>query len=152
MDTSDVKIGADGVDVAALMARIKAEVARKTREGVYTDLRVAVAEKTNLDQVKDQDDFFALYLESLREAVVIDINDFPITERRRGLAPFLVRFKKGLWDILKFYTYRLWSQQNQVNGMLLALAEELDERYRRRIAALEARIQQLETRKPDLKP
>jgi hypothetical protein len=68
------------------------------------------------------------------------------------LAPFLVRFKKGLWDILKFYTYRLWSQQNQVNGMLLALAEELDERYRRRIAALEARIQQLETRKPDLKP
>jgi hypothetical protein len=152
MDNSDVKIGAEGVDVAALMADIRAAVARKTSEGVYNDLRVAVAEKTNLDRIKDQDDFFALYLESLREAVVIDINDFPITERRRSIAPFLVRFKKALWSMLKFYTYRLWSQQNQVNTMLLALAEELDDRYKRRIEALEARVRELEGKKPDAKP
>jgi hypothetical protein len=151
METSDVKIGAEGVDVDALMARIKADVARKTGEGVYNDLRVAMAERTNLDQIKDQDGFFALYLESLREAVVIDINDFPISERRRSFSPLLVRFKKGLWNILKFYTYRLWSQQNQVNGMLLALSEELDDRYRRRIDALEKRIKELEA-KTDAKP
>jgi hypothetical protein len=152
MDTSDVKIGAEGVDVAALMAQIKAEVARKTSEGLYADLRVAVAEKTNLDQIKDQDGFFALYLESLREAVAIDINDFPITERRRALSPLLVRFKKGIWNTLKFYTYRLWSQQNQVNSMLLALAEELDDRYKRRIDALEARIKELEANKRNPQP
>jgi hypothetical protein len=152
MDTSDVKIGAEGVDVAALMAQIKAEVARKTSEGVYADLRVAVAEKTNLDQIKNQDDFFALYLESLREAVVVDVNDFPITERRRYLAPFLVRFKKAVWSLLKFYTYRLWSQQNQVNGMLLALSEELDDRYKRRIEALEKRVSELEAKKPESRP
>ncbi len=152
MDTTDVKIGAEGVDVAALMAQIKAEVARKTSEGLYADLRVAVAEKTNLDQIKDQDGFFALYLESLREAVAIDINDFPITERRRALSPLLVRFKKGIWNTLKFYTYRLWSQQNQVNSMLLALAEELDDRYKRRIDALESRIKELEANKRNPQP
>jgi hypothetical protein len=147
METEDVKIGASGVDVSALMAQIRAEVARKTRDGVYTDLRVATAEKTNLDQLKDQDGFFALYLEGLRDAVAVDINDFPIFERRRAFSPFLVRLKKGVWNILKFYTYRLWSQQNQINSMLLALAEELDDKYRRRIERLEARLSELESRR-----
>jgi hypothetical protein len=147
MDTADVKIGANGVDVAALMADIRADVARKASEGVYTDLRVALAEKTNLDQIKDQDGFFTLYLESLREAVSIDINDFPIIERRRAFSSVLVKLKKSIWNLLKFYTYRLWSQQNQVNSMMLALSEELDDRYRRRIEALEARVRELESKR-----
>ncbi len=151
MDTEAVKIGAKNVDVSALMAEIRAEVARKASEGVYTDLRVALAEKTNLAQLKDQDGFFTLYLESLREAVAIDINDFPIVERRRAFSPLLVKLKKSIWNLLKFYTYRLWSQQNQVNSMMLALAEELDDRYRRRIDALEERVRDLESKR-DIKP
>ncbi len=151
MDTAEVKIGAEGVDAAAIVAEIRETVERKTREGAYTDLRVAVAEKNNLDQIKDQDGFFALYLESLREAVTIDINDFPIYERRRAFSPLLVGLKKGLWNILKFYTYRLWSQQNQVNSMLLALAEEMDDKYRRKLDALESRIRELEATR-DAKP
>ncbi len=151
MDTDEVKIGAKGVDVTALMAEIRAEVARKASEGVYTDLRVALAEKTNLDQLKDQDGFFTLYLESLREAVAIDINDFPIVERRRFFSPILVKLKKSIWNLLKFYTYRLWSQQNQVNSMMLALAEELDDRYKRRIETLETRVRELEA-KQDTNP
>jgi hypothetical protein len=151
MDNAEVKIGAKGVDVAALMAEIRADVARKASEGVYTDLRVALAEKTNLDQLKDQDGFFTLYLESLREAVSIDINDFPIVERRRAFSPILVKLKKSIWNLLKFYTYRLWSQQNQVNSMMLALSEELDDRYKRRIEALEARVRELESKR-DAKP
>jgi hypothetical protein len=147
MDSSDVKIGAEGVNVEALMAQIRADVARKKSEGLYEDLRAALAEKTNLDQIKDQEGFFTLYLESLREAVAVDINDFPIIERRRTLGFFWVKLKTVIWNLLKFYTYRLWSQQNQVNSMLLALAEELDERYRRRIESLEARVRELETKR-----
>ena len=151
METAEVKIGAEGVDAAALVAEIRETVERKAREGAYTDLRVAAAEKTNLDQIKDQDAFFSLYLESLRDAVGVDINDFPIFERRRAFSPLLVRFKKGLWAMLKFYTYRLWSQQNEVNSLLLALAEEMDDKYRRKLDALEARIRELESHR-DAKP
>jgi hypothetical protein len=147
MDTAEVKVGATGVDVAAIVAEIRETVDRKAREGAYTDLRVAAAEKTNLDQLKDQDGFFALYLESLRDAVAVDINDFPIYERRRAFSPVLVLLKKTLWNMLKFYTYRLWSQQNQVNSMLLALAEEMDDKYRRKLEALETRIRDLEARR-----
>jgi len=142
----NVHIGAEGINVAALMDEIRQTVARKMADGVYQDVRVAAAERTNLSQIADQDQFFALYLASLREMAAIDINDFPITERRRFLAPLLIRLKTLIWNLLKFYTYRLWSQQNQVNALFLALLEELDGKYRRRIEALEARIRELESR------
>ena len=149
MNDSGISIGAEGVDTAALVEQIRATVEQKRRDGVYTDPVVARAEQHNLAHLKDQDGFFRLYLESLREAVFVDINDFEIHERRRFFAPALVRFKRTLWSLLKFYTYRLWSQQNQINGLLLSLAEEQDDKYRRKIEQLEKRMAELEAR---LKP
>ncbi len=149
MDSGEIQIGAPGVDAAAIVAEIRATVARKAQEGAYTDLRVASAETHNLDQLRDQDAFFALYLESLRDGVSVDITEFPIVERRRAWGPLLVLFKKTVWGLLKFYTYRLWSQQNQVNSLLLSLAEEMDGHYRRKLESLDSRLKALEAeRKP----
>ena len=55
-------------------------------------------------------------------------------------------FKQSVWKLLKFYTYRLWSQQNQVNGLLLSASEEIDRKYRDKIKALEDRVATLESR------
>jgi hypothetical protein len=74
----------------------------------------------------------------------VDIGDFEITERRKRFAPFLVRLKRVIWSLLRFYTYRLWSQQNDVNGLLLAAVEGVDQRYRDRLNELEARVAKLE--------
>lgn len=148
MNDTGFRVGAEGVDVDALMREVRETVARKLAEGAYADVRVARAERTNLSKLKDQSEFFALYLESLRDAVFVDINDFPIHERRRLAGPLLVRLKKAIWGLLKFYTYRLWSQQNEVNGLLLSLAEELDAKHTARIQALEKRIAELESRRP----
>ena len=87
----------------------------------------------------------SVYLACLRDAVFVDINDFDIRERRRLGAGLLVALKRGVWKLLKFYTYRLWSQQNQVNGLLLAAKEEIDARYRERLQELEARLARLES-------
>ena len=62
----------------------------------------------------------------------------------------LVGLKKILWKLLKFYTYRLWSQQNQVNGMLVTALEGLDEKYRKRLRDLERRLAALEEEKAKL--
>jgi hypothetical protein len=56
----------------------------------------------------------------------------------------LIRFKKVIWGLLKFYTYRLWSQQNQINGLLVTAIEGLDEKYAGKIKDLETRIAKLE--------
>jgi hypothetical protein len=138
------EIGAPGVSTEKIVEEIRATVARKTAEGVYADPRVGRAEKRNLANLKDEDSFINFYLESLRDAVFVDINDFEIRERRPVFGALLVAFKRGIWKMLKFYTYRLWSQQNEINGLLLTATEEIEGRYRDRIKDLEARIVKLE--------
>ena len=143
-ETPILSIGAPGLDVDKLVADLQATVDRKLQDGVYADARVARAEKTNLVHLRGSDDFISFYLTCLRDAVFVDISDFEIRERRRGFGPLLIAFKKTIWKLLKFYTYRLWSQQNQVNGLIITALEGLEEQSAARIAALEKRIVELE--------
>ncbi|MEI8139219.1 MAG: hypothetical protein WCI03_05050 [bacterium] len=148
MSTGLFEIGTEGVDVQQIMADIHETVAAKMQSGAYAGAQLARAERFNLMNMKKDENFFDFYMESLREAVFIDINDFEIRERRAILAPLLVKLKRTIWNLLKFYTYRLWSQQNQVNGLLLSATEEVDRKYRDKIKALEDRILKLESKLP----
>jgi len=148
MNTGPFEIGAEGVDVERVMADIRETVQAKMQSGAYVGAQLARAERFNLVNLKKDENFFDFYMESLREAVSVDINDFDIRERRAVFAPVLVRLKKTIWSLLKFYTYRLWSQQNQVNGLLLSAVEEADRKYRDKIKALEDRITKLESKLP----
>jgi hypothetical protein len=148
MTDAGFQIGADGVDVSRLVAGIRETVRSKMEAGAYAGAQLARAERFNLQNLKRDENFFEFYLESLREAVAVDINDFEIRERRHGAGPLLVALKKTIWALLKFYTYRLWSQQNQVNALLLSATEEIDRKYRDRVKALEDRIAKLESRMP----
>jgi hypothetical protein len=138
------QIGAEGVDAAAIMAEITATAARKLESGAYRDARIALAEKSNLVNIQDEESFQKFYHECLRNSMAVDINDFEIREQRRFGNRLLVALKKIIWSLLKFYTYRLWSQQNQVNGLLLTAIEGLDDKYRNKIRDLETRVAELE--------
>ncbi len=141
------QVGAPGMDVEQLVREIQETVERKAAEGVYADARIARAERANLVNFKDDEEFLVFYLNSLREAALVDINDFEIRERRAGaIAPLLVKLKKTIWGLLKFYTYRLWSQQNSVNGLLVTGLESMNDRYDEKIKRLEARIAELEAK------
>ena len=139
-----ISIGADGIDAGAVVAQIQAEVARKRAAGAYDEARVARADRNNLLPLKDDASFMEQYLLCLRQIVQVDINDFEIIEKRGRFAPALVRLKKAIWKLLKFYTFRLWSQQNQTNALLLAAVEIMETRHRREIAGLRERIAKLE--------
>lgn len=141
-----VEIGADGIDAEALVRELQRRVDEKIAAGVYADSRIAAAERTNLAQLKSDEQFAGFYLQCLRDAVYVDISDFEIRERRRLWAPLLVPLKKVLWSMLKFYTYRLWSQQNEVNGLLVTALESVDEKYAEQIRRLETRVAELERR------
>ena len=138
------KIGAPGVDTERIVREIQETVSEKVKRGVYNDARVARAERTNLTNLRNQDQFLEFYLQCLSDAAFVDISDFDIRERRRRFAPLLVGFKKAVWKLLKFYTYRLWSQQNQVNGLFVTAIEGLDEKYQAKIKGLEERVRELE--------
>ena len=140
------EIGANGVDAEKIVREIQESVARKSDEGAYADARIARAERANLANLRDDEEFLGFYLKCLREAAFVDINDFVIREKSSALAPALVALKKVIWKLLKFYTYRLWSQQNTINGLLVTGVETLDEKYREQIKRLEARVADLEKR------
>lgn len=146
MAESNFIVGADGVDASSLVAGIQASVKEKIEKGVYQDARIARAERMNLGSLRDGETFLGFYLRCLHDAVYVDISDFPIRERRARLAPLLVRLKKAIWSLLKFYTYRMWSQQNQVNGLLVTALEGMDEKYGDHVKKLEARVAELEAR------
>lgn len=141
-----VTFGIPEADAEKLVAEIRAEVERKQRDGLYADVRVAAAERSNLAALRDEESFAEYYLQCLREAAQVDINDFEIRERRSFGAPLLVRFKKTIWSLLRFYTYRLWSQQNQVNGLLVTGLEGVDAKADARLRRLEERVARLEAR------
>ena len=141
-----IRIGADGIDVHAVEKEILASVEEKRARGVYDDAAVARAERNNLLTLKDDESFMERYLLCLRQIVPVDINDFEILERRSRLAPLSKAVKKTIWKLLKFYTYRRWSQQNQTNDVLLAAIEIMDRRHKKEVADLKARIAALESR------
>jgi hypothetical protein len=144
MSEKEIEIGAPGVDTERIVAEIRAAVAKKMAEGVYTDARIARAERLNLANLRNEEQFLTFYLDCLREAVFVDISDFEITERRARFSGLLIALKRTIWKMLKFYTYRLWSQQNQVNGLLLAAMEGVQSSQREQIRKLEERVAQLE--------
>ncbi len=146
MSPPPFEINADGVDTAALVAEIQAAVDARMAAGEYADARIARAERMNLLHGARGGAAVAAYIRCLRDAVEVDISDFEIRERRARLAPVLVRIKRLIWNLLKFYTYRLWSQQNQVNGMLAAGLEGLEEQTSVRLRRLEERVAEMERR------
>ncbi len=139
-----VSIGADGIDVQRVVSEIQAEVARKREAGLYDEARVARAERNNLLTLKDDASFMEQYMLCLRQIVPVDINDFEIIEKRGRFAPLMIRLKRAIWKLLKFYTFRLWSQQNQTNALLLAAIEIMQTRHAREVDELKARLAALE--------
>jgi len=139
-------IHADGIDTGTIIRDIQAKVKAKAEEGIYQRAGLGEAAQQPAFAFRDNAEFLRFYLETLRENAFVDISDFEITEKRPRFRRALIALKKTLWSLLRFYTYRLWSQQNQINGLLLAAAEGIHEQQNEKIAALEARLAALEQR------
>ena len=138
------QIGADGVDVAAIQREIEDRVARKKEAGVYDRYDLSRVAALELSGVKSEADFLEYSLKVIQQTWDLDIGDFPIYSKGGILGAPAVLLKKAIWKLHKFYTFRLWSQQNQTNALLLAAVEIMETRHRREIAGLRERIAKLE--------
>jgi len=147
MNTEDhplFETGTPGVDPAELEARLRRRAATRAPE-VAAQVR-QISQRFDLARLQDEETFLHSYIDLLRELHQVDINDFPITSQR-GLLSLPIRLLKRLtWNLLKFYTYRLFSQQTQINGQLVAALEGLLRKSDQRVAELEHKISALETR------
>jgi len=144
--SDDITIGASGIDADAIVRAAKDAVAQKREDGTYATQGLDGKKRVNPLEFKNDDKFLSFYLESLRDAAFVDISDFEIEEKRPRFRKLFLGLKKVIWNLMKFYTYRLWSQQNQINGLLLSGLEGIHERHQEQVHKLEKRIAELESK------
>jgi hypothetical protein len=124
------EIGADGVDVKRVIRDIEERVARKKRAGVYDRYDLSRIASLELKNVKSEADFLDYSLKVIQQTWDIDIGDFPIYSKGGMLGKPFVLLKKTIWKLLKFYTYRLFSQQKefncQITNAITSLNRKLD--------------------------
>lgn len=150
MADSYIKIGADGINAEQIVEQIRQRAAEHRQNRDYDFEVIARAERFNLSNVKDNSEFLDHYLGCLGLLTQVDINAYEIVEHRQRFAFFFKKLKKGIWSLLKFYTYHLWSQQNQVNCLLHSSIQLVEKSEGDLIKRMQARIDKLEERLAEL--
>jgi len=143
----DIGSNIENINAQEIVAEVQKKVEQNMENGVYQDPTIAAAEKHRLINVKGIEDFTPYFMSCLKASINIDINDFEIVEKRSKFGKTLVKFKTLIWKSLKFYTYRMWSQQNYVNSLLLSALETVEQNHRIQIDVLQKRIEELEKSK-----
>jgi hypothetical protein len=143
----DIGSNIENINAEEIVAEVQKKVEQNMENGVYQDPTIAAAEKHRLINVKGIEDFTPYFMSCLKASINIDINDFEIVEKRSKFGKILVKFKTLIWKSLKFYTYRMWSQQNYVNSLLLSALETVEQNHRIQIDVLQKRIEELEKSK-----
>jgi len=120
MSETNLDIQAEGIDVNAIVQEIQDAVAEKTASGEYNDALITQAERSNLFNMKDDAEFLDYYLSCITRSSQVDIRAFEIPDPKGGPAgKAMKKLKQSIWGVLKFYTYRMWTQQNQINSLIV---------------------------------
>lgn len=124
-------IETDGVDTDAIMRRIRERIEQKRADGVYDRYNLTGITKLEVAEAKSEEDFLRYSLKMLQRTHEIDIADFPIPNKGGPFGWIEVAVKKVLWYLLKFYTWRMWTQQREFNAQVVntlrALNRKIDD-------------------------
>ncbi|MFH1039034.1 MAG: hypothetical protein V1789_10255 [PVC group bacterium] len=134
------EIKTPGIDVEEIMARIRERVEEKRRRGEYSRYNLSAATALEMDNLRSDDAYLDYYLKTIRRAADVDLGDFEIFSKTFLVGRPVVWLKKIIWKLMKFYTFRLFSQQKDFNARMAGIVQGLDAKYERRLAALEEKI------------
>jgi len=137
------KINTPGINTEAIIATIRQRVEEKRQTGVYNRYNLSAIQALELETLKNDEAYLDYYLKIIWRAAEVDLGDFPIENKGGFLGRPEAAFKKIIWKLLKFYTFRLFSQQKDFNAKMASIAESLNRKYERRIAVLESKIEEL---------
>jgi hypothetical protein len=129
-----VEIGAEGIDVEAIMKKIRASIEEKKKAGVYEKYDLSGIPRLEIENIATEEEFLNYYVEILQRTCDVHIGDFEIINEGGFFGRIEVVVKKIIWKLLKFYTYRLFSQQKefncQVTNAFISLRKYMDSRFK----------------------
>ena len=122
------------VDVRKIMEYVRQRVQQKKEAGVYDRYNLAGVTKLEVVEAKSEEDFLNYYLKVMQKSYELDIGDFDIPSKGGILGKPGVWLKKIIWKLLKFYTWRMFTQQREFNlqvvNTLKCLNRKLDKQHR----------------------
>jgi hypothetical protein len=127
------------------MKEIREEINSRQGLGVYDHVDASRVLSLELQNVQDSPDALEQYLKAIRRSWAVDINEFEIPSKGSILSQQLVIIKKIIWKCLKFYTYRIFSQQREYNSQLGNTMIAIHRDYGKKIRNLETRIQKIKS-------
>ena len=124
------QISGDAINVTEIMEKIKQRVKEKREAGLYDKYNLSKASRLGIDEIQSEEEFLEYYLKLIEETADVDISDFEIVSKGGLQGRFIVGVKTIIWKLLKFYTYRLFSQQKEFNAQavntIMSLNKKID--------------------------
>lgn len=145
MNQEVFKIESRAIDVEDLMKKIQSRVESKEKSGTYDLFNLENLPQLELSDIKNEEDMLKYSLKVIQRSCEINIGDYPIVQDGKGFIPAIeVVVKKVIWKLLRFYTFRMFSQQKEFNHQVVNVALSIKKYYDEKTQKLEARISQLE--------
>ncbi|MBM4144040.1 MAG: hypothetical protein FJ225_10685 [Lentisphaerae bacterium] len=132
MTTPFAEIGADAADKEQLMRDVDRNVRANETAGAYDDAALHEADKMQIRALPDDAEALSRVIAHLRESAAIDIGDFPIVNTGGPFGRLEVLVKRTIWKLMRFYTYRMFTQQREFNMQVVAVLEALWRREKSR--------------------
>ena len=124
------RITGDAINVTEIMEKLKQRVKEKREAGLYDKYNLSKASRLGIDEIQSEEEFLEYYLKLIEETADVDISDFEIVSKGGLQGRFIVGVKTIIWKLLKFYTYRLFSQQKEFNAQavntIMSLNKKID--------------------------
>lgn len=116
------------MNIDEIMQEVKRRVEEKRKAGVYDRYNLDGLATKDIEQLQTEKDFLNYYLELIQHTCDINIGDFEIPSKGGIFGKPIAKLKRFIWIILRFYTYRLWSQQKEFNFQLVNTIMSLNKR------------------------
>lgn len=138
MDKTDkkiIEIYGIGPEAEKIHQEIQKTIEEKEKMGVYALHSLISGMNADFLDLQNDAQFLEYYLKVIKRTWNVDINDFEIQKKKglKGKAEWVL--KKIIWKLLKFYTYRIFSQQiefnSQIKNTVLAMHREFSGRIER---------------------
>jgi len=143
-DLGKLDIESDGVDVEALMAQIRQRVEEKKKAGDYAKYQLDGLKALTFESLEDDEQFLNYYIRLIQSTCDINIGDFDIVNKGGLFGRPVVLLKKLIWKLMKFYTYRLFSQQKEFNCQMVNAFLALHKKVALDLEAIRDRLDQIE--------
>lgn len=126
------------IDIDKIMEEVKRRVEEKRKLGVYDKYNLEGLAAKDITELETEKDFLNYYLELIQHTCDVNIGDFEIPSKGGIFGKPVAKLKRLIWIMLRFYTYRLFSQQKEFNFQLVNTIMSLN----KRIEELEKKIVQ----------